>query len=66
VLERHLVIVAAVTSLVFEVPHLVFHASHTAQLSATDNVINLALLGGTVAISFAVGVTAWMERHRSS
>jgi len=66
VLERHLVIVAAVTSLVFEVPHLVFDASHTAELSATDNVINLALLGGTVAISFAVGVTAWMERHGSS
>ena len=66
VLERHLVIVAAVTSLVFEVPHLIFHARHTAELSATDNVINLALLGGTVSISFAVGVAAWMERHGSS
>lgn len=58
VLERRLVMVAAVTSLVFNVPHLVFHVSHREGLSGIDNTLNLGLLGGTVLIMVAVLVGA--------
>jgi hypothetical protein len=60
-LDRRLVIAAAVSSLVFNVPHLVFHALHRGDLSAVDDALNLALLGGTVLIMSAVGIGAWRD-----
>jgi hypothetical protein len=50
VLSRQLVRVALVLSLVYAVPHLIFHASNTESLSTGDNVMNIALLALAVIV----------------
>jgi hypothetical protein len=59
VLERRLVIVALITWLVFAVPHLAFHATHTDGLSSGDNAVNIVELGLGVAVPIALLALAW-------
>src|SRR3989442_4680473 len=54
VLERRLVQGALVASLVFGIPHLIFHAAHRSGLSSADNALNLTLLSVAVAIPAAL------------
>ena len=54
IMEVRLVRTAALAYLVFGVPHLIFHATHRGTLESTDNAINLALLGGGVAVAALV------------
>jgi hypothetical protein len=49
-LSRQLVRVALVLSLVYGIPHLIFHASETDSLSTGDNVTNIALLALAVIV----------------
>jgi len=50
VLRRQLVQAALGTTLVWAVPHFVFHMVHTDELSTGDNVVNLISLALTVAV----------------
>jgi hypothetical protein len=49
-LSRVLVRVALVLSLVYGIPHLIFHASETGALSTSDNVMNISLLALAVVV----------------
>ena len=53
-LRRQLVQVALGTALVWALPHLVFHASHTDELPTGDNVVNLITLVLTVVVPIAL------------
>ena len=50
-LDRLVVQVALATSLVFQVPHLIFHLGETGPLSTGDNVVNLVLLAAGIALT---------------
>jgi hypothetical protein len=50
-LDRLLVQAALGASLVFQVPHFIFHVANTGPLSTGDNLINLLLLGGGIALT---------------
>jgi hypothetical protein len=45
VLDRLLVAAVLGASLVFQVPHFIFHAANTGPFSTTNNAVNLVLLG---------------------
>jgi hypothetical protein len=51
VLDRLLVAAVLGASLVFQVPHFIFHVSNTAPFSTASNVVNLAALGGGVVLT---------------
>ncbi len=50
-LDRLVVQVALGTSLVFQVPHFIFHLSETGPFSTGDNVVNLVLLAFGLALT---------------
>jgi hypothetical protein len=65
-LDRVLVVASLATSLVFQVPHFIFHAANTGPLSAADNVVNLLLLGfGLVLTAILLVMTAKAARPRA-
>ena len=58
-LDRLLVQAVLWASLVFQVPHFIFHAANTEQLSAASNIVNLALLGvGLVLTAMLLGLVS--------
>ena len=58
VLDRLLVQTVLVASLVFQVPHLIFHAANTEPLSTASNAVNLALLAvGLLVTLVLLGMT---------
>ncbi|MGZ4143156.1 MAG: hypothetical protein ACXVQY_11655 [Actinomycetota bacterium] len=65
VLERRLVLAAVATSLIYDIPHFIFHAAHRATLSSIDYALNYTLLGGSVVILAAVGIGAAMRAKGS-
>jgi hypothetical protein len=59
VLDRLLVQGLLAASLVFQVPHLIFHAANTGPFSTANNVVNLALLGGGLVLTvMLLGMTS--------
>jgi hypothetical protein len=54
ILERRVVIATAGASLVFAVPHLIYHVAHVSDLRGVDRVLNLALLVAAVTLMVAV------------
>jgi AhpD family alkylhydroperoxidase len=50
------------TLLIFGVPHFVYHAFHTGGLSTGDNIVNLAILFGAVAIPAAMLAESYRPR----
>lgn len=66
VLDRLLVQAVLGASLVFQVPHLVFHAANTEPFSAANNVVNLVLLAaGLVLTVMLLGMVA-KSRERNT
>jgi hypothetical protein len=64
VLVRALVQGALLALLIFEAPHLIFHATETEALSSGDNVVNLAVLAlGLVATVALLGATIGGDRQ---
>src|SRR3954447_2029036 len=66
VLDRLVVQMALGASLVFQVPHFVFHLGETGALSTQDNVLNLALLGIGLALTVILLVVTWQPRTRTA
>jgi hypothetical protein len=59
VLDRILVLAVLCASLVFQVPHLVFHAANTEPFSTVNNVVNLGVLvGGLLLTLFLLSTTS--------
>ena len=59
VLDRVLVLGVLWASLVFQVPHLAFHAANTEPFSTVNNIVNLALLVGGLALTlFLLSMTS--------
>ena len=57
--QRSAVYVALLAYLTFAVPHLIFHLRHPADaLTGGEQLLNLALLGGPVALAAVLGVGA--------
>ena len=48
--RARLAVAAPVAYLVWALPHLVYHVANVEQLSTADNVVNLAILAGSVAV----------------
>jgi hypothetical protein len=66
VLDRLLVQAVLGASLVFQVPHFIFHAANTQPFSAASNAVNLALLGlGLVVTLVLLGMTT-RDRPRTA
>jgi hypothetical protein len=63
VLDRLLVQAVLGASLVFQVPHLIFHAANTEPLSAAGNSINLVLLALGLLVTFAL---LWMTTRTAT
>jgi hypothetical protein len=53
-LDRLVAQVALASSLVFQVPHFIFHAGETGSLSTGDNVVNLVLLAAGLGLTVAL------------
>jgi hypothetical protein len=51
VLDRLLVGAVLAASLVFQVPHLIFHALNTSPFSTANNAVNLVLLGSGLVLT---------------
>jgi hypothetical protein len=51
VLDRLLVLAVLGASLVFQVPHFIFHAANTGPFSTVNNVVNLAALAGGLVLT---------------
>jgi hypothetical protein len=59
VLDRLLVTAVLVASLVFQVPHLIFHVSNTQPFSTASNVVNLVTLAAGVALTAMLLAIVW-------
>jgi hypothetical protein len=66
-LDRLLVQAVLWASLVFQVPHFVFHAANTEPLSAASNIVNLVLLGlGLLLTGMLLGLVSRKESETVS
>jgi hypothetical protein len=65
-LDRLLTQVALAASLVFQVPHFIFHVTETGRLSTGDNVVNLVLLAFGLALTAILLVMTRRPRARTA
>lgn len=63
-LTRSATICAAAAWLIYSVPHLVFHAFHTAPLNGIDNAGTIASLAASVIAPLAATVLVWRASSR--
>jgi hypothetical protein len=64
-LTRQLVAAALATSLVFQVPHFIFHIANKDQLSTGDYLVNIGLLGVGLALTVYLLVLVLRPRERT-
>jgi ABC-type sulfate transport system permease component len=65
-LDRLLVRAVLAASLVFQVPHFIFHAANTEPFSAANNIVNLGLLAAGLALTVALLIVSSPTRVRTA
>jgi hypothetical protein len=65
-LDRLLVQAVLGASLVFQVPHFIFHAANTEPFSAANNIVNLALLAAGLALTLMLLVMSSRPRAETA